>query len=883
MLAEDTAAIDALAQALALRGCSVLALAVTSLKDPAAMALLRDELSRFAPNVMLSATAFSALGEDAAVGPLAGCNAPVLQVIMAGSSEAQWRASQRGLSSADLAMHIALPEFDGRINAGLISFKEQKSLDPRLEFGRRTHQPAPAHIAHVAEQALALARLRRLAPEARRIGFVLSDYPGKHGREAYALGLDTPASIVAMAASLRDAGYDIGDLPDCAAIMAHLTQKAPQPCLSLARYQALLAEVPEHVQAEVTAAWGPPEADPALHDDTFSFRIISSGKLTIALQPGRAPRASHRENYHDLNLPPTHSYIAFYLWLRHELRLDAMVHVGTHGTLEWLPGKALALGPTCYPRLLAGALPIIYPFIASNPGEAAQAKRRLGAVTLGHMPPPLVAAGLHGAALELEPLMEEYAQALAFDPNRAEQLSAKILEHAHQCGLADDVGIAGLAPQAALAALDTCLCDLKELRIGDGLHVFGVGEPLETAGLLTALDARFVAPGPGGAPEINPDVVPTGRNLTTLDPRVLPTESAMRAGQASAQALLDRHMQEYGEPLASAVLDLWGSAALRTGGADLATAFALMGIDLMRDPETQRVLGTSHVPLARLCRPRVDVTLRMSGLFRDMFARQIDLFNLAVQSLAQAEEEVGDNPLRRAGAAGPRAFAPAMGSYGAGPKDMVQPASEIERSALAAAYIEASSYAYGAGDEGRAAGADFANRLRQAQALVHSFDLPGQDALASTTLAHHSGGLAAAATLLGNKAASWHLDTSTPGSARLRSASADIARALLGRATHPRWLAGQMRHGFRGAAELAETAEALALWARATDFVPSSHFDRLFAAWCDNNVVREFLMSANPGAARAIAAVFTSAQTHDHWHPRRNATAAILAQLEACL
>ncbi len=881
LLAEDTAAITALAQALAARGCRVRSLAVTSLKDAAALAILRGELAAFAPDVILSATAFSALGADVASGPLAGCHAPVLQVIMAGSSEQQWRGTQRGLSSSDLAMHVALPEFDGRIAAGLISFKEQQGPDPLLEFGRRTHRPAAAHIAHVADQALALAQLHRLTPGERRIGFVLSDYPGKQGREAYALGLDTPASVVAMATTLRAAGYDIGDLPDSASIMAQLTSAAPQPCLSLARYQALLASLPGEVQAEVEAAWGPPQADPALHDGAFSFRFMSSGNLTLALQPGRAPRAAHRESYHDLNLPPAHGYIAFYLWLRHALRLDAMVHVGTHGTLEWLPGKALALGPTCYPRLLTGALPVIYPFIASNPGEAAQAKRRLGAVTLGHMPPPLVEAGLHGAALELEPLMEEYAQALALDPDRADRLGASILDHARRCGLAEDVGIADLAPRAALAALDTCLCDLKEARIGDGLHVFGAGEPGETAGLLTALDACFVAPGPGGAPEINPDVMPTGRNLTTLDPRVLPTETAAYAGQICAQAMLDRHVQDFGEPLATAVLDLWGSAALRTGGADLATAFALMGIDILRDQETRRVLGTAIVPLARLGRARVDVTLRMSGLFRDMFAHQIDLFESAVRSLARAEEDALENPLRRPGQQGPRAFAPPVGVYGAGPTDLAQATSDSTRDAIAAAYLHASSFAYGAGDEGRAAGDAFADRLAQAQVLVHGFDMPGEDALTSTTLAQHGGGLAAAAAMLGNRPASWHLDTSTPGAMRLRSASADIARALLGRATHPRWIDGQMRHGFRGAAELAESAEALLMWARTTDFVPSSHFDRLFEAWCDNDTVRAFLMRSNPGAARAIAAVFASAQRQGFWHPRRNATLAALTDLEA--
>lgn len=881
LLAEDTAAIEALAQALATRGFGVVSLAVTSLKDPAALALLQSELGCFKPEVILSATAFSALGDSAATTPLAGCDAPVLQVIMAQTDEAQWQGSPRGLCSNDLAMHVALPEFDGRIAAGPISFKDQTSADPLLEFGRRTHQPSMPHIAHVADQAQALAHLRRRAPEARRIAFVLSDYPGKDGREGYALGLDTPASVAAMATTLREARYDIGELPDAAAMMAELTRTKPQVCLSLAHYRALLATLPASAVGEIEAAWGAPEDDSAFHGGAFAFRVIECGKLTLALQPGRAPRADHRASYHDLNAPPSHGYVAFYMWLRHVARLDAMVHVGTHGTLEWLPGKALALGPTCFPRLLAGPLPIVYPFIASNPGEAAQAKRRLGAVTLGHMPPPLVEAGLHGEALELQPLMEEYAQALAFDPVRADRLGASILDHAYRSGLGADAGLAGLSQPAALAVLDTFLCDLQELRIGEGLHVFGQGEPGESAGLLAALDARFVAPGPGGVPELNPAVVPTGRNLTTLDPRMLPTEVAEVQGQINAQALLARHLQDHGEPLATIVLDLWGSAALRSGGADLATAFALLGVAVERDPATRRVLGTMVVPLARLGRPRVDVTLRISGLFRDMFARQIDLFDLVVQSLATSDEEVSDNPLRRALAQGPRVFGPAAGCYGAGPAQLLQPSSDTDRGALGAAYLAASSHAYGAGDEGSAAGPAFAARLTEAQALVHTFDVPGQDALASTTLAQHIGGIAAASALLGNRPASWHLETTKPGATRLRKSDADITRALLGRATHPRWIAGQMRHGFRGAAELAETAETLLVWARTTDFVPSSHFERLYLAWCGDDAVRGFLASANPGAARAIAAVFAAAQRQGLWHPHLNSTAATLAELEA--
>ncbi len=956
LLAADTAPVTAMADALAARGARVTAVSVASLKDPASRAWLEGLLTRSRVDVVLNATAFAAGdGEGGRVLDRAGC--PVLQVVLAGSSRERWEASARGLGAADLAMNVVLPEVDGRIPAGAASFKAEAPPADGLAFARVTHRPDPDGVAHAADLATAWARLRRRPRAERRLALVLSDYPGRDGRIGAAVGLDTPASVLAIADRLRREGFDIGPLPTAGPLMAALTgdepapsracepgpissvpddalrpacgEKVPDradegladvtgsplirpsatfspqagrraepagvepgsdpraPTMPLAAYRRAWAGLPADFRASVEAAWGPPEADPAVENGAFAFRVLRAGRLLVAVQPDRGDPACRRAQYHDPALPPRHAFVAFYLWLRGVERVDALVHLGTHGTLEWLPGKAVALGPACAPRAVLGALPVIYPFIVSNPGEAAQARRRTAAVTVGHLTPPLRDAGSPGAALELEALFDEYAAAEALDPRRARLLADAILARARDSGVAADSGVpADADPQAALAALDAWLCDLKEMRIGDGLHVFGTdgAEPgcgeAEMDGLLAALDGRFVAPGPGGAPARGRrDVLPTGRNLFATDPRAIPTRTAWAVGEALAAAVMTRHAQDHGDWPRRLVLDLWGSATVRTGGDDLAQAYALIGARPRWDPETARVLGYEIIPAAKLDRPRVDVTLRISGLFRDTFPDQVALFDAASRAVAALDEPSEDNALaesRRAagGTLGPRVFGGAPGRYGTGLGRAAE--AGADRAALGEAYLQATTHAYGAAGEGSPAPVAFRDRVARADAFLHVQDLPGTDVLDAAAYAEHEGGFAAAAAALGSSPALYHADTSAPGRVGLRTLGEEVARALRGRAANPRWIAGQMRHGYRGAAAVADAVDNLFAFAATTDLVPSRHFDLLFAATCGDDAVRAFLEDANPRAARAMARRFKEAAARGFWMTRRNSTAAIL-------
>jgi cobaltochelatase CobN len=919
MLAADTDPIVALAQELGLRGFRVAAVYVTSLKDEAAVAPLRAHLDAERPDVILNLTAFSAR-VDAGDAVLDLANAPVFQLALSGGSHRQWVASQRGLGPADLAMNVVLPEFDGRIIAGAISFKSETQRNAALQFTRLVHQPAPDGISHTADLALAWADLARTPRAERRVACILSDYPARAGRTGYAVGLDTPRSVVAIAERLEREGFTVGHFGGGAALATTLSVGERSGVLSVADYERLLASRPTQFVEQLLAVWGKPDGDADVRDGVFCFRIVRAGHLLVAIQPDRGNITARKTEYHDALLPPRHGYVAFYLWLRAVERVHAVIHCGTHGTLEWLPGKATALSESCSPRAVLGSVPLIYPFIVNNPGEAAQAKRRAAAVTIGHLTPPLTVAGTHGATAELESLFDEYAEAQSLDPRRASRLAELIMARARDTGLAVESGVAtGEDAEAELVKLEAWLCDIKEMRIGDGLHVFGqaAGSTVEARpasvdteagsavpgradaaavdslirscadaemrGLLAALDGRFVPPGPGGSPDRGRiDVLPTGRNLYSIDPRAVPTRTAWEIGRRTAEALLTRHAQDHGDWPKRIVLDIWGSATMRTGGDDLAQAFALLGVRPRWDSGSSRVAGFDILPLAVLNRPRVDVTLRISGLFRDVFPTQIALFDDAVRAVADLEESAEDNPLAASVMSkatpddGRRIFGAAPGAYGIGLSRMVAGGEWADRDALGEAYLQATSHSYGVGSEGVPAAPGFRARVAQADAFVHVQDMPGQDILDADAFAEHEGGFAAAAALLGNDAALYHVDTTDPDRSRIRTLREEVARVLRARATNPRWLAGQLRHGFRGAAEIAQTVDNFFAYAALSDVTDSRQFDLLFDATIGNEAVRAFLVGANPAAANAIAERFDEAMRRGFWTTRRNSAAAIL-------
>ncbi|UCI16678.1 cobaltochelatase subunit CobN [Mesorhizobium sp. B2-1-8] len=956
LLAADVAPIDALAEALRSQGLAPVPIFVSSLKDPVSLAFAESAIASLRPAAIIAATAFASGAEPGVETLFDRAGVPVFQVIVATTRRDVWENNQRGLAPADLAMHVVLPELDGRILAGAISFKGESDVDPALGHRALANQPQADRVEQVAKRVAAFIRLQETPRAERKLAILIPDYPSAPGRTGYAVGLDVPSSVIAMLHDLREQGYAVEGIPQTPRELLDLLKRGDNG-LRLDDYHSFSTELPTAAMAAVEAAWGRAEdgtdfreAPPSVLPDisptwgeilpapplspiskaterapavklpisplvgemsgrteggaqapaaaSFPFRAAHFGNITVALAPDRGRSADRRADYHDPTLPPRHALIAFGLWLRRSLGVHALIHVGAHGTLEWLPGKTVALSQACFPEIVTGCLPVIYPFIVSNPGEAAQAKRRIAAVTLGHLPPPLTGAGLDEGQHKLERLVDEYAQADGLDRRRRDRLARLIVETAQKTGLASEAGVAATdAPDEALRRIDAWLCDLKDFAIKDGLHVYGrvpgdEPDPMrrqsaeaEKAGLLAALDGRHVKAGPAGAPARGrSDVLPTGRNLFTSDPRTMPTPTAYDLGKVAAEEVVRGYMQSHGDWPRSLVIDLWGSASLRTGGEEIAQGLALMGCRPQWDAATGRITGIEVLPPATLGRPRVDVTWRISGLFRDMFPTQIALIDAAAKAVAARDEDDSENPLaartRADGKVSPRIFGTSPGTYGAGVEEILSSGDWAAREEIGRAYLDATSHAYGgAGGEGVSAPGAFEGRIAEADLLVHTGDDPGRDILEGSADVAFIGGFSAALATLGRNADVIVLDTTDPQKPKSRSVGEAVSRVVRARAVNARFISGQMRHGPRGASEFAETVDRLVGFAETTHAISGALIEAVHDAYLGDAEVRAFILRENPAAAKVIAERFLSARRRGLWHPLRNSIDDDLAAL----
>ena len=996
------APVDALVGALGECGIQTLPVYVSSLKDPVAAGTLAALLSETPPDVVLNATGFavSRPGEARTRSPLDGGGAPVLQVVFAGGTERAWREGTHGLSARDIAMNVALPEVDGRILVRAVAFKAEAAWDARAQCSIVGTVPVANRMDFAAALAAAWVRLRRTPPSGRRIAFVLANYPARDGRVGNGVGLDTPAGVLRALHALAAADYGIAGLPkDGDELMRRAISGRDAVRWPVARYRRAFDRLPQAVRHLVAARWGAPEDDPLVGGGEFRLPVLRFGDAVLAVQPARGYGIDPAATYHDPDLVPPHGYLAFYAWLREAFDAHAVVHFGKHGNLEWLPGKSIALSEDCFPEAAFGAVPHLYPFIVNDPGEGTQAKRRAAAVIVDHLTPPMTRAESYGPLAELERLVDEYYEAAGVDSRRLALLRGEILDLARSTGLDRDCGIAARdRADDALAKLDSHLCELKEMQIRDGLHVFGLspagaqrtdllaalvrlprgrGESLpralaadlalegfdpldcemaapwqgpkpaalaaegndtwrsngdtverierlasaliegrtaapgaasaavlediesslapaldacggaEIAGLLDGLDGRFVSPGPSGAPTRGrPDVLPTGRNFYSVDTRTVPTPAAWRLGWQSADLLLARYRQEHGCWPTTLAISAWGTANMRTGGDDIAQALALLGVRPTWETASRRVTGFEIVPLEVLDRPRIDVVFRVSGFFRDAFPAQIDLLDSAVRAVAALDEPAAGNPLAarvRAESAGAtdteaaarratwRVFGSKPGAYGAGLQALIDEKGWKTDADLARAYLAWGGYAYGAGTRGVAAHGLFEARLGAVDGVVQNQDNREHDLLDSDDYYQFEGGLAAAVRHFGGCAPTvYHNDHSRPERPRIRSLEEEIGRVVRARVVNPKWIAGVMRHGYKGAFEIAATVDYLFAFAATARCVSGHHFDAVYAAFVDDEAVRAFMYRSNPHALQELAARLLEAQERGLWQPRLN-------------
>lgn len=1018
-LAGNTLPIDALCQALAQRRLEPVPVFVSSLRDPD---VPPDLCPYFMPKeqdgiqVLLNTTSFSLarLDETPQLDLWQQLDVPVLQVILSGGTADGWESQFQGLSPRDMAMNVALPEVDGRIISRAVSFKAVQTRNPDIETDVVVYQPMSDRINFVADLAEHWVRLRSLPPQQRRIALILANYPNRDGRLANGVGLDTPASCIEILKALEIAGYEVENLPQTGdELIQRLTtgvtndpESQLRPVLqqvSWLEYQQYFATLPPLVQKGICDRWGTLEQG----EKTSAFAIsgIQLGNVFVGIQPARGYDIDPTLNYHAPDLEPPHAYLAFYYWVRENFTADAVVHVGKHGNLEWLPGKSVALSNRCYPEVALGSLPHLYPFIVNDPGEGAQAKRRAQAVIIDHLTPPMTRAELYGSLAQLEGLIDEYYEAQSLDPSRLPVIGDRITQLISSEQLHQDLGgdLTSTAPSnlaAFLTRADGYLCELKEAQIRDGLHIFGqcpqgrqlrdlvvaiarqpsnhhigitraiaqrwgldfdpltadlstqlsavdlktltdktqhpcrtIGdavevleqhaadlveqlitahsvEPLLTTSvpeldwirdrllpalqqttqeitqLLRGLDGRYVPSGAAGAPTRGrPEVLPTGRNFYSVDIRAIPTETAWDIGRKAAAALIERYTQENGEYPKTLGLSVWGTSTMRTGGDDIAEALALIGVQPVWDGISRRVVDFEILPLSALERPRVDVTLRISGFFRDAFPNLIDLFDSAVVAVAALDEPSEQNPLaaqvrcetqlwQTAGLTQQQAevrsryriFGSKPGAYGAGLQGLIEAQNWTDDQDLARAYINWSSYAYSKSSENRAAPEAFEQRLQQMQIVLQNQDNREHDLLDSDDYYQFQGGLTAAVrSVRGQNPQTYFGDNSIPANPRIRHLKEEIARVYRSRVVNPKWIAGVMRHGYKGAFEMAATVDYLFAYDATARCVEDHMYQGIAAAYLFDPAVQAFIQEKNPWVLRDMAERLLEAHQRHLW------------------
>ncbi|MGY0499758.1 cobaltochelatase subunit CobN [Nocardia sp. FBN12] len=1056
-LAGNTAYIEALCKAIEAKGARPLPVYAASLRtaEPELLTLLgrADALvvTVLAAGGSKPATA-SAGGDDEAwdVAALAALDVPILQGLCLTSGRAQWEANDDGLSPLDVATQVAVPEFDGRIITVPFSFKEFDA------DGLSAYVPDSERCARVAGIAVRHARLRHIPAGDKRIAIMLSAYPTKHARIGNAVGLDTPASAIRLLTELRAAGYDLGDIDEIpglverdgdALIHALIAAGGQDPewlsaeqlegnpiRIGATTYTRWFESLPADLREAVVESWGPPpgelyvdrSADPK---GEIVIAALRFGNVVLMVQPPRGFGENPVAIYHDPDLPPSHHYLAAYRWLSSPdgFGADAMVHLGKHGNLEWLPGKTLGMSASCGTDAALGDLPLIYPFLVNDPGEGTQAKRRAHATLVDHLIPPMARAETYGDISRLEQLLDEHANISALDPAKLPAIRQQIWTLMRAAKMDHDLGLAERPEEDVfddmLLHVDGWLCEIKDVQIRDGLHILGQapegdteldlvlamlrarqlwgGEQnvvglrealglseagdesrervdvvesrarellgalqatdwsvaavdalvddyatailaggvddsstpgiaevpdaaaapraatsaagsvavsgrleavrtvlrfaatevvprlretsIEIARVLHALNGGFIPAGPSGSPLrglIN--VLPTGRNFYSVDPKAVPSRLAWETGQAMAESLLARYLADHGAYPKSVGLSVWGTSAMRTSGDDIAEVFALLGVRPVWDEASRRVTDLEVISLDELARPRIDVTVRISGFFRDAFPHVLALLDDAVRLVADLDEPAESNYVRAHAQsdladhgdtrrATTRIFGSKPGTYGAGLLQLIDSKSWRTDDDLAQVYTTWGGYAYGRDLDGAPAADDMRTAYKRIAVAAKNTDTREHDIADSDDYFQYHGGMVATVRALTGKNPEAYIGDSTrPDAVRTRTLSEETARVFRARVVNPRWLEAMRRHGYKGAFEMAATVDYLFGYDATTNVVADWMYEKLSESYVFDDVNRKFMEQSNPWALHGIAERLLEAAERKLWeHPEQ--------------
>ena len=977
---------------------------------------------------------------------IAALDIPVLQGLCLTSSRAEWEASDDGVTPLDSASQVAIPEFDGRIITAPFSFKE---TDPEDPDALPRYVADPERCARVAGIAVNHARLRRTPTAERRLALMLSAYPTKHARIGNAVGLDTPVSAVRMLRRLRDAGYDLGsgnivtdildggfearfartsttgEDPDTVAgdalihaliaaggqdeeWLTHAQLTDAHVRISADDYRAWTADLPEDLRASMVEAWGEApgrlfvNTAPDSGENEIVLATLRAGNVVLMIQPPRGFGENPVAIYHDPELPPSHHYLAAYRWVERGFQAHAVVHLGKHGSMEWLPGKTAALSASCATDAAIGNLPLIYPFLVNDPGEGAQAKRRAHATIVDHLVPPMARAESYGDIARLEQLLDEYGNIATMDPAKLPAIRGEIWQLMKTAEMHRDLGLDDRPEDDAfddfILHVDGWLCEIKDAQIRDGLHVLGQSpagearvnlvlailraaqvwggqaqavpglraaiagfearcartstgdvsamstveidrlediardlvEAMEKAewdsraalglhedpevqrvlafaatevvprlnrttdeldAVLHALDGGFVHPGPSGSPLRGlVNVLPTGRNFYTVDPRAVPSRLAWQTGQAMADSLLQRYLDDEGAYPESVGLSVWGTSAMRTSGDDIAEVLALLGVRPEWDEASRRVRELAVIPLEELRRPRIDVTVRISGFFRDAFPHVVAMLDDAVQLVADLDEPADQNFVRAHARADlaehgdqrratTRIFGSKPGAYGAGLLQAIEAGSWRDDKDLAEVYTAWGGFAYGRGLDGVPAADDMRTNYRRIKVAAKNVDSREHDIADSDDYFQYHGGMVATVRALsGADPKAYVGDSTSPDAIRTRTLQEETNRVFRARVVNPRWIGAMQRHGYKGAFEQAATVDYLFGFDATAGVVHDWMYQALAEEYVLDETNQEFLRRSNPWALRGMVERLHEAASRGLWaEPDADVMAALQA------
>ncbi|WP_174238674.1 cobaltochelatase subunit CobN [Pedobacter sp. L105] len=1063
----NTTFIDALIRSLEDRDLNVLPIFTASLKAtdpisgwPSAFEFFKDGRIDVLVNTVSFAMQDSNSG-DIGENILSKLDVPILQAITSGMSRGAWESSSRGLNPLDTAMNVAIPEFDGRIITVPISFKEKGREAKGYEF-------LEDRIERVAGLAARFARLHHLPNPKKKIAFIFTNSSSKASQIGNAVGLDAPESLMAILQAMQAEGYQLNELPASGTQLIHelinrcsydetylssqqLANAAGR--VSFERYAGWFKELPETLQKKIEKQWGAAPGETYIHDGHISFAGLDLGNVIVALQPPRGYGMDPDAIYHQPDLPPTHHYYAFYQWLRNDWGADAIVHVGKHGTLEWLPGKGIGLSENCFPDAFLADMPLFYPFIINDPGEGSQAKRRAHAVVVDHLTPAMTSADSYGELALLTQLVDEYYQVETLDPSKLPLLQQEIWELIKKTNLDKDLSVMlkrdhgdhvhewddEMTPEGVpvsiaemdgkdvahlIEDIDGYLCELGAAQIRNGLHTLGqapegkalidmlqsltrlsnigvpglttqlaalfefdinalldhkgqrldavpedfirlAGRPVITAAdalevidelgnhliqllhqyhfkpaavpqtfeetfslkadkgaevikvmtyiceslipnlaqtydeisnLLHGLSGGYIPAGPSGAPTRGmAHILPTGRNFYSVDPRALPSQAAWKVGQQLAREVLSRHLKEKGFYPENVAISIWGTSAMRTQGDDVAEILALMGVRPLWQAESRRVVGLELITLDELKHPRIDVTTRISGFFRDAFPHLIELIDEAVQLVISAEEPEEGNFVRKhylkdlegfkaedlsieeaEEKASYRIFGSPPGSYGAGILPLIQERNWSSDADFASAYINWGGYAYTRGVSGVDAREEFKKRLSVVEVALHNQDNREHDIFDSDDyLQFHGGMIASIRSLTGQQPKSYFGDTQNPDRAAVRDLKEEVLRVFRSRVVNPKWLDSIKKHGYKGGLELTTTVDYIFGYDATAQVVDDWMYQEIAENYALNKDMQDFFAENNPWALHAITERLLEAIQREMWSAPATTTQAL--------